>query len=484
MTRSLGYLVPAVLLLVTLTGAQAQTADAGGCTVRTLPGEVICVCQPATDPAAVELLFDGRPAGPPVASAPGVLFFRLPAETPVGSHAASLTLPGAEVCTVEVILIQAQLDRERIWRGQGTPLRIEIEGTRNPVRLRITNETPNVVSLQGGNDQEANTSGGRNNTLERRVRGTTPGDFDIRYELLDATCPCGEFPGEGVFDPGDSGEPSREPTGETPGETPTEPEPTEPEPTEPDPTEPQPTEPQPTEPQPGDPTPTEPEPQPTPPITAPPPTEPPPERPPPESCASIGEEIERMKGRYAELTGEITHQPIPETTVVTPGPTGHKHCDRSYTTWTRGAQAVSIHRMLTQVRDLADFCLGHGTCTPEGHRAYMADLQGFAATVQADSGFVSVAREMPAHAGSVIEEYRYELEQVRKSRSELETTLSARDPARTFRLHEAASRVRSYERQLEQMELWRAWSRELVTALENGSLLDPSPTRRGQETSP
>jgi len=502
-------MVSFLLLLALAATGEGQPATSGGCTPRTLPGEVICVCHEVAegrgDSAQFPLLLDGRPAGPPVASAPGAFFFRLPPEIPLGEHEVAFAWSegepeavGAGSCTVEVIRIRAQLDRERIWRGQGTPLRIQIEGTRRPVTLRLTNETPGVVRLQGGDEQVVSTSGGRRNVLERRVRGQTPGDFDLQYELLDATCPCGEFPGEGVFTetPPDAGELTGE--GEPPSATephtkeprPTEPQPTEPQPTEPRPTEPQPTEPQPTEPQPTEsasPGQTRPLPTRDDHTTAPPGR--PPEEPPPETCASIGEEIERVRERYADLTAEVAQEPFPHTTVVTPGPTGHEHCDRTYTTWARGATAVSIHRLMTQVQDLADFCLGHGTCTPEGHRAYMEELSALATTVQTDTRFVSLAEEMPTLADSLIEEYRFELEQAQRALRHLEESSPSRDAEPTdaalrYRVREAARQVRSRERSVEHMERWRRWSRELVSALQSGSLLAPTSAPSPQETSP
>lgn len=511
-----GAMLPVSLFLLSVAAAgEAQPAPAGGCTPRTLPGEVICICRGATergaDPEQLQLLVDGRPAGPPAASAPGAVFFRLPPEIPLGEHevaVAGVESLGTGACTLEVIRIRAQLDRERIWRGQGTPLRIQIEGTRRPVNLRLTNETPGVVRLQGGDEQVVSTSGGRRNSLERRVRGQTPGDFDLQYELLDATCPCGEFPGEGVFTeaPADTGE--GEPPSATesrPGELqPTEPAATEPGVTEPGVTEPGVAEPGGTEPEPSQRQPTEPQPTettasgetrplPTPAdhTTAPPgqPPEEPPTEPPTEPCASIGEEIERVRQRYADLTEEVAQEPFPRTTVVTPGPTGHEHCDRTYTTWARGATAVSIHRLMTQVRDLADFCLGHGTCTPEGHRAYMEELSDLAATVQTDARFTTLAEEMPALADSLVREYRYELDQARRALRQLEQTSPTGETEPTegalhYRLRETGRQVRSRERSVEHMELWRRWSRELVSALENGSLLAPTPAPSPQETSP
>lgn len=237
-----------------------------------------------------------------------------------------------------------------------------------------------------------------------------------------------------------------------------------------------------------------------------------PEEPPPRPCASIGEEIDKIEERYRTLTEEMDFETVPRPTVVEPeptapppvtrptvvqtGPTGHPYCDLTYTTWARGAQAVSIHRLMTQVQDLADFCLGQGTCTPEGHAAYVERLSALASTLRSDGGFTAVAREMPGLAESLLAEYRHELGKARGELGRLgdgagdagaaatEGTSAGTAPeagamagARAYRLRQAERRVRSWQRSVEDMLRWRRWSLQLVAALEEGDLLTKAPAR-------
>lgn len=468
----LSILAAWVATLLCVPALEGELATTGECTLRNLPGQGICVCLESStaDLRNVRLLLDGRPVGAPTAGTSRALFFQLPPDVALGGHEVGWAGTGGDgearrtvrSCTVEAIRILAELDQERIWQGQGTPLRIEVEGTRQPVRLRLLNESPGIVTLEGGARQEVATSGGRRNTLERRVRGVTRGDFDLRWELLDASCPCEEFPGEGVFT---GGEP---PAVEVPSDEPPPP------PTEPPSTEPR--------------SPSVERPSPTVPVTTPPVTTPWPEEPSRRPCASIGEEIERIQDRYASLTAEMTFDTVPRPTVVQTGPTGHEYCDRTYTTWARGSQAVSVHRLMTQVKALADFCLGQGTCTPEGHRGYVEDLSRLASKVRGDERFTAVAREMPGLVESLQAEYRHELERARGRLRRVEQPAEG-DGGLHYRLEQAAREVRSWERSVEDMERWHRWSRELVTALETGDLLshDPPTTRPApgrEESSP
>jgi hypothetical protein len=58
---------------------------------------------------------------------------------------------------------------------RSTTWRVWIEGTREPIELRLHDDTPSVVELEGGSDQVAVSSGGARNELSRRVVFLLPG---------------------------------------------------------------------------------------------------------------------------------------------------------------------------------------------------------------------------------------------------------------------------------------------------------------------
>ena len=84
------------------------------------------------------------------------------------------------------------IDRERLLRGESTPLALWVEGTEEVVELRLTNTTPAIISLQGGESQVVATSGGADNRVEGTVQGLQPGPFNLLYELSADPCPCAE----------------------------------------------------------------------------------------------------------------------------------------------------------------------------------------------------------------------------------------------------------------------------------------------------
>jgi hypothetical protein len=64
--------------------------------------------------------------------------------------------------------------------GRSTKYRIWVEGTREPVELRLHNFSPAVVRFAGGDDQRIRTSGGRKNEAQVKVKSLRVGDAQIR----------------------------------------------------------------------------------------------------------------------------------------------------------------------------------------------------------------------------------------------------------------------------------------------------------------
>ena len=104
-----------------------------------------------------------------------------------------ITAPGVTgSARVEVLSLAGDVDRNELLRGQSTPLRLQILGTAEALEIRLKNTTPGIISMSGGDDQVVRTSGGASNIYQGTVRGLSPGDFNITYELTTGSCPCNE----------------------------------------------------------------------------------------------------------------------------------------------------------------------------------------------------------------------------------------------------------------------------------------------------
>ncbi|UCE41432.1 MAG: RHS repeat protein [Candidatus Aminicenantes bacterium] len=166
------------------------------CQLQTFPGEVICVCGFFPNEAAWSALsFDGQPLGYPASASSRVVHVQIPMELGPGPHviAGSQEAGFSKDNTLEitVLTLGGEIDQDALRRGQSTTMRLWIEGTQEPVSLEITNQTPGIISIAGGDVQIVSTSGGNPNSLERTVQGISPGDFQIDYALdMDEPCPC------------------------------------------------------------------------------------------------------------------------------------------------------------------------------------------------------------------------------------------------------------------------------------------------------
>jgi hypothetical protein len=165
-------------------------------TLRILAGGSLCVCGWFPTPEARGgILLNGEPLGEPASASPEVLIF-FPDKTPPGA----CTLTGrpdagfgsSDQATTTLVGVGGSIDRNTLLRGESTPLQLRIVGTEEPLTLRLKNETPGIIRIDGGVEQDVTTSGGAPNVVTRNVKGLVPGDFNITYVLDGSDCPCAE----------------------------------------------------------------------------------------------------------------------------------------------------------------------------------------------------------------------------------------------------------------------------------------------------
>ncbi len=168
-----------------------------GCAPAGFLGQAICVCGHFPLAAWPVLSIDGKKAGPPLAASRHVLWLGLPEDLAPGEHLLAEVAAGpsaADPLRFRALRLIGEIDRNALLRGQSTTMRLRVEGASEPVRLRLANRTPAVISLEGGNEQLVETAGPRH-AVERQVRGIGRGEFQIDYWLEGPPCPCAPSPG-------------------------------------------------------------------------------------------------------------------------------------------------------------------------------------------------------------------------------------------------------------------------------------------------
>ncbi|UCE42404.1 MAG: hypothetical protein JSV17_05430 [Candidatus Aminicenantes bacterium] len=166
-----------------------------GITKMAFPGDPICVCGIFPDiTSRYGLNLNDQPMLQPVSSSSHVVVLNLPYEINPGTQFIGgnpdTGFYKENQLSFNVVQVNGSIDQNVLMRGQSTPLHLWLEGTDEIVQIEITNNTPGIISLEGGNQQLIATSGGEENKIERMVKGLKRGDFDISYQLELDFCPC------------------------------------------------------------------------------------------------------------------------------------------------------------------------------------------------------------------------------------------------------------------------------------------------------
>jgi tetratricopeptide (TPR) repeat protein len=177
--------------------AEGEPSITGGAPLAGAGAE-LCVCGRFPRPEhAFALRLDETPLSPAAVRRDGeTLHVTLPADLAPGRHTVAgdpaAGFAAGDGWSFELIRVSSRLDgSERIQRGGRGKLILTVEGTRSPIELELRNRNPDLVRLKGGTVQTVRTSGGRNNSVSRRLQGLgRAGTYRIDPELSLPSCPC------------------------------------------------------------------------------------------------------------------------------------------------------------------------------------------------------------------------------------------------------------------------------------------------------
>jgi hypothetical protein len=152
-------------------------------------GQTACVSGCFPDPASwYGLMLDGSVRLVPAAASRTTVVLSIPPDAAAGRHTIAPAADGEGSVTVGVLQLEGSIDQNMLWRGQSTLMRLRILGTDRPLPLVVTNKTPQIITIEGGEAQTITTPGGADNAVTRSVRGIQKGNFQIDYSLSQPGC--------------------------------------------------------------------------------------------------------------------------------------------------------------------------------------------------------------------------------------------------------------------------------------------------------
>lgn len=118
-----------------------------------------------------------------LASSPVELILSVP-QVPAASTATLRISEGAKSATTDITLVQVvQENSAPLSKGRKMKLVLRVEGTAEPLTLRVQNLTPQAVRLLHGDLIQVRTSGGQSNTAAIKLKAIDPGAFSFSVNL-------------------------------------------------------------------------------------------------------------------------------------------------------------------------------------------------------------------------------------------------------------------------------------------------------------
>jgi hypothetical protein len=123
-----------------------------------------------------------------LAASPSELVVAAPAGSPLGSQPLTVSNAQGSSEPVDMTVIGMRLESgdTALHTGQKGRLRLVVEGTDAPVPVTVTNRSPQVVHLEGGESMKVVTSGGADNSVPVGFRAVGPGGFELSATLTDS----------------------------------------------------------------------------------------------------------------------------------------------------------------------------------------------------------------------------------------------------------------------------------------------------------
>lgn len=132
------------------------------------------------------VIIDSEHSAKVIAASPVQLQLKLPQKLSCGKHKANVANSILRSTPVEFEYIKASVvEGKKAKTKRAGDVIIKVKGTEEPVSVRLTNKTPNIVKISKGNDLLITTSGGTDNSTKVDIKRLKKGKYriDARIEI-------------------------------------------------------------------------------------------------------------------------------------------------------------------------------------------------------------------------------------------------------------------------------------------------------------
>jgi len=120
-----------------------------------------------------------------IAASPVQLRVTMPAKITPGTHNVTLNNNALRSTPAKFDFVKAEIAQEDLRKTKGVLNRIvvRVQGTKNPVPVRVVNKTPDVIKVTKGDNLLVTTSGGADNSYILSVKQLKKGDYKVETSI-------------------------------------------------------------------------------------------------------------------------------------------------------------------------------------------------------------------------------------------------------------------------------------------------------------
>ena len=131
------------------------------------------------------LVIDNEHAAKVIASSPVQLRVLVPAKLSPGQHSVTINSTDLRSAPAKFDFVKTEIEQPDLRKTKGVlnKITVRVQGTKQPVPVRVINKTPDVIKFSRGDNMLVTTSGGADNSYVVGVKQLKKGDYKVEASL-------------------------------------------------------------------------------------------------------------------------------------------------------------------------------------------------------------------------------------------------------------------------------------------------------------